>query len=351
MDEQYIYCKETSDNFKLHNIKKEDVKIVDKIKVKELIHIYKQMVVIRHMDELMDAEYKKGNVRGFCHLSIGQEGIYAALEKAMKNDVVTASYRCHGVAYVTGCSIVEIIGELLGKQMGVCKGKGGSMHLYNRNFFGGHGIVAAQVSLGLGIAYALKYRNIHESREDLRNQRVCYIFYGDGAANQGQVWESFNMAKIWKLPVVFVCENNRYGMWTPVESVSADTDFYLRGGTIPGIRVGHKDIFGLLSVFEHGRKYALEEGPIIIQVDTYRLCGHSSVDNAEIYRSKEEVEMEKKNDCMSDVENRLVSFLSEEALNDVRDEACKQVENDFETAKGSKSTNKEELFKDITTQC
>lgn len=333
-------------SMEVHNIRKEDIQIVNELRKEDMLHVYKQMVVMRHMDELMVKEYEEGSIRGFCHLSIGQEGIYAALEKVMVNDMVVSSYRCHGIAYVTGCSTAEIMGEVLGKQMGTCKGKGGSMHLYNNNFFGGHGIVGAQVPLGLGIAYALKYRSIVDGASECLNQ-VCYIFYGDGAANQGQVWESFNMAMIWKLPAVFVCENNRYGMWTPTENVSADTDFYLRGGRMTGIRIGGGDIFALMSALEHGRRHALEAGPIIIQIDTYRFCGHSTVDRTDFYRSSKEVEIEKENDCIERVKRRLLGFYSEEDLEGIRSSICKKVEHDLILAKSSKDTEEDELFKDV----
>lgn len=349
-NEEYLHCdiEKVFKSIKLHNVTKEDILVIDKLKVGDMIHIYKQMMVIRHMDELMQREYKKNNVRGFCHLSIGQEGICAALERVSKNDMVVSSYRCHGMAYVTGCSIVEIMAELFGKQAGVCKGKGGSMHLYNKNFFGGHGIVGAQVPLGLGIAYALKYKSLQatDGKQNSLDQ-VCYVFYGDGAANQGQVWESFNMAMIWKLPAVFICENNRYGMWTPAENVSANTDFYLRGGAMPGIRIRDDDIFGLISVIEYGRNHALRHGPIIIQIDTYRLCGHSTVDQTEFYRAEDEIKAAEDSDCMKELERKLLTSCTRKELDGLRSEVCRQIEEELDVVKKGKGTNKDELMKDI----
>ncbi|CAD27078.1 PYRUVATE DEHYDROGENASE E1 COMPONENT ALPHA SUBUNIT [Encephalitozoon cuniculi GB-M1] len=344
--ERYVSCdvQEILDSIQAHRIGKEEIGIVHRIGVDKAVYIYKQMMRMRCMDEAMDREYKRKNIRGFCHLSIGQEGIYAALEYAMDGDVAVSSYRCHGIAYVTGCSILEIMGEVLGRQAGVCKGKGGSMHLYNKSFFGGHGIVGAQIPLGLGMAYALEYnRRMGWSQ----GGKVCYAFYGDGAANQGQVWESFNMAMVWRLPIVFVCENNGYGMWTPASSVSADTDFYLRGGAIPGIRIGHGNIFGLMSVLKYARKYSVENGPIIVQIDTYRFCTHSAADERESYRSREEVDAEKKRDCMEDVGRRLLAFYSEEELDALRSSILAEVERDVDAARKSRPTEEDELCRDI----
>ncbi|AFN83762.1 pyruvate dehydrogenase E1 component subunitalpha [Encephalitozoon romaleae SJ-2008] len=347
-EKRYIHCDAQGilNSIQTHGITKEEIDIVQKLEVDEMVYIYKQMMKIRLTDEIMDREYKEKSIRGFCHLSIGQEGIYAALEHELDGDMVISSYRCHGLAYVTGCKTLEILGEVLGKQAGVCKGKGGSMHLYNRNFFGGHGIVGAQVPLGLGISYALKYKGRLLQDRDQGN-RVCYAFYGDGAANQGQVWESFNMAMIWRLPIVFVCENNRYGMWTSAESISTDTNFYLRGGTMPGIRIAHNNIFGLISVLRYARRYSSEKGPIIVQIDTYRLCTHSTADERESYRAKGEIDNERKNDCMEDTRNRLLAFCSREEIDAIKDRVLEEVERDVDTAKKSKPTEESELFKDI----
>lgn len=345
--DRHVRCDplEVLGSIELHRVSKEKIEVVNRIRAVDMVYIYKQMARIRSMDQLMDREYKKKNIRGFCHLSIGQEGIYAALEHVMDGDMVISSYRCHGLAYVTGCPIFEIMGEVLGKQTGVCKGKGGSMHLYNSRFLGGHGIVGAQVPLGLGVAYALKYRKMLCRQEG--SGSVCYVFYGDGAANQGQVWESFNMAMIWKLPIVFVCENNRYGMWTPAESISPDTNFYLRGGSIPGIRVAHRNIFGLVSVLRHARSHALEHGPIIVQIDTYRLCAHSAADDRELYRSRSEVEAEAKKDAMEDVRRRLLEFHSEEELDALEDSILEEVRKDMDAAMKSSPTDEAELFRDV----
>ncbi|KAH9410840.1 dehydrogenase E1 [Ordospora pajunii] len=334
---------EAIDHIQTHLIQKSCIPAIKSLPIDEVVHIYKQILRIRYMEEQMIDDYKNGLIRGFCHLSVGQEAIYAALEKASKDDMVISSYRCHGIAYVTGCTISEIMGEVLGREAGICKGKGGSMHLYNKNFFGGHGIVGAQVSLGLGIAYALKYRAFQ--KPGIR--KVCYAFYGDGAANQGQVCECLNMALIWKLPIVFVCENNGYGMWTPLENASADAEFFRRGNQVPGIRVGHGSTFAILSAMQYARAYALDNGPIILQIDTHRLCTHSTADTKDYYRKNGEIQSAKANDCAVEIRNKLLQFYSETQLEIMQQDAHDEVSKATQLAKNSAHTPQEQLFKDI----
>ncbi|KHN69067.1 subunit of pyruvate dehydrogenase E1 [Ordospora colligata] len=344
-DAKYVHAdpQESMSHIQTHLIEKSSINSIESLHVDEVVHMYKQILRIRYMEEQMIEDYKNGLIRGFCHLSIGQEAIYAALEKASKDDMVISSYRCHGIAYVTGCTIPEIMSEVLGREAGICKGKGGSMHLYNKNFFGGHGIVGAQVSLGLGIAYALKYDTFQKSS----THKVCYAFYGDGAANQGQVWESMNMAFIWKLPVVFVCENNGYGMWTPSESASADSEFFRRGNQVPGIRVTHGSTFAILSVMQYARAYALNNGPIIVQIDTHRLCTHSTADTKDYYRKNNEIQSAKAKDCVIEVGNKLLQFYSENQLQEMQQEIHDEVFKVTQSAKNSAYTPQEQLFKDI----
>ncbi|GMG55740.1 unnamed protein product [Ambrosiozyma monospora] len=169
-----------------------------------LLEMYKQMIIIRRMEMAADALYKAKKIRGFCHLSVGQEAIAVGIENAIsKEDDVITSYRCHGFTYMRGSSVKEVLGELMGRRIGVSNGKGGSMHMYADGFYGGNGIVGAQVPLGAGLAFAHQYRG---------KKNCTFTLYGDGAANQGQVFEAFNMAKLWNLPCVFACENNKYGM-------------------------------------------------------------------------------------------------------------------------------------------
>jgi pyruvate dehydrogenase E1 component alpha subunit len=222
-----------------------------------------QMMTIRRMEMAADALYKQRQIRGFCHLGIGQEGVPVGMEAVLgTKDAIITAYRCHGFALLRGASVKQIIGELLGKRGGVSGGKGGSMHMFGDRFYGGNGIVGAQVPVGTGIAFAQKYRE---------EAAVTFSMYGDGAANQGQVFESFNMAALWKLPVVFVCENNQYGMGTSADRSSALTTFYKRAGEmVAGVRANGQDVLSVRLASQYCREYALKHGPIILELQTYR---------------------------------------------------------------------------------
>ncbi|KAI5150715.1 pyruvate dehydrogenase E1 component alpha subunit [Enteropsectra breve] len=283
----------------------------------EMVEMYCTMASIRLMEQKIQVFYEQGKIRGFCHLSIGQEHIYAILKSIIQanRDKVIGSYRCHALAFATGSSISDIVAENLGLQSGCSKGKGGSMHLYNDRFYGGHGIVGAQVPLGTGIAFAIKYKALQTGSQRINlngvvTGEVCFVFYGDGASNQGQVYEAFNMALIYKLPVVFVCENNGYGMFTPVSSVSPDDNFYMRGYKIPGLRV-EKDcaLSALYGAFEYARDYARSRGPIILQIDTDRICGHSTLDVEQKYKKNK-----KETDVMAEIESAIKAALGEDEL-------------------------------------
>ena len=276
-----------------HNIGMEDTDF--EAPYAEVVEMFKMVLRMRYLDEGAEKLYVEGRIRGFCHLDIGHEGVYAGLRYVSRGDKFICSYRCHAMAIAAGISVREVAGELLGKRDGVSKGKGGSMHLYNESLYGGHGIVGAQVPLGCGVAYALKYL---EGPRDIRERtakNVLFCLYGDGASNQGQVYESFNMAKLWNLPVVFIVLNNMYGMWTPVADACADDCFYRRSNFLPGLRVSTRDLFSTIKCLELSRKHALEEGPIVLQIDTYRFCGHSTADRIS-HRSAQEVQEERKMD-------------------------------------------------------
>ncbi|KAF9764951.1 Pyruvate dehydrogenase E1 component subunit alpha, mitochondrial [Nosema granulosis] len=305
--------------------------------------MFQEMCILREMELLLDGLYQKNEIQGFCHLVVGQEPIYIALKNVINGDKVIGSYRCHGLAYSSGIPIQEIVCETLGRANGNCKGKGGSMHLYNETFFGGHGIVGAQVSLGIGIAYALKYKE----HANTPPKNVCFAFYGDGASNQGQVFESFNMAKLWKLPVVFVCENNFYGMWTPEKNVSSNSEYYKRGINIPGIRVDGNDIEELHRAFAYSKEYAKANGPIIIQIDTYRTCGHSCVDKTNFYRDQKEVEEKKHCDGLSKLKAILEVKTSKKDVEKIETEAKNIISDLHKFASNSNYPSVQELYTEV----
>jgi pyruvate dehydrogenase E1 component alpha subunit len=264
---------------------------------------YREMLLIRRFEEKAGQLYGMGLIGGFCHLYIGQEAVVVGMQMAAEpGDQVITGYRDHGHMLVTGMDPKGVMAELTGRRTGYSKGKGGSMHMFSveKGFFGGHGIVGAQVSLGTGIAFANKYRG---------NGRVCLTYFGDGAANQGQVYESFNMAKLWHLPVVYVIENNKYAMGTSVERSSAQTDFSQRGASfnIPGEQVDGMDIRAVVAAGRKAIAHARSgEGPFILEMLTYRYRGHSMSDPAK-YRSKDEVQrMREERDPIEQVKARLL---------------------------------------------
>ena len=252
------------------------------ISPKDILEMYREMNTVRRLEMAADAMYKAKEIRGFCHLTLGQEAVAVGIEKAInEEDSVITSYRCHSFEYTRGQTVEKILAELMGRTTGVSRGKGGSMHMYTKNFFGGNGIVGAQVPLGLGLAYAHKYNN---------KPNVSFSLYGDGAANQGQVFEAFNMAKLWKVPAVFCCENNKYGMGTAASRASALTEYYKRGQYIPGLKVNAMDAIAVYQASRFAKEYALEHGPIVLEYETYRYGGHSMSDPGTTYRTREEIQ-------------------------------------------------------------
>ncbi len=255
-------------------------------KPEELLDVHRQMLLLRRFEERVGQLYGMGIIGGFCHLYIGQEAVAVGMERAIHpDDSVITAYRCHAHMIARRADPAAVIGELLGKAGGVSRGKGGSMHLFDpaRNFYGGHGIVGAQVPLGTGIAFALRYRKI---------DRVCVTYLGDGALNQGQVAEAFNMAALWKLPVIYVIENNQYGMGTSVVRSAAVTELHRRGESfgIPGRQADGMNPFEVEAVGREAVDFVRAgNGPILLEMRTYRYRGHSMSDPAK-YRSREEVE-------------------------------------------------------------
>jgi pyruvate dehydrogenase E1 component alpha subunit len=283
---------------------------------------YRGMLLIRRFEEKAGQLYGMGFIGGFCHLYIGQEAVVTGVKMAMiEGDQMITAYRDHGHMLAMDMSPRGVMAELTGRAGGYSRGKGGSMHMFSKekNFYGGHGIVGAQVSLGTGLGFANKYRG---------NKNVSVTYFGDGAANQGQVYESFNMASLWKLPVIYVIENNRYAMGTSVNRSSAETDFSHRGASfrIPGIKVDGMDVRAVKSASDMATEWCRSgNGPIILEMNTYRYRGHSMSDPAK-YRSKEEVQkMRSDHDPIEQVKARLIDkkWASENDLKaidkDVRD--------------------------------
>ena len=253
----------------------------------ELLHFYEQMVLIRRFEEKAGQLYGLGLIGGFCHLYIGQEAVAVGLQSALDSakDSVITGYRDHGHMLAYGIDPKLIMAELTGRAAGISHGKGGSMHMFSvdHKFYGGHGIVGAQVSLGTGLAFAHKYRE---------DGGVCVAYFGDGASNQGQVYESFNMAALWGLPVVYVIENNQYAMGTAVARSSAETKFHRRGTAfrIPGMEVNGMDVLEVRQAAETALAYVRAgNGPVLMELNSYRYRGHSMSDPAK-YRTREEVQ-------------------------------------------------------------
>ncbi|XP_037900379.1 probable pyruvate dehydrogenase E1 component subunit alpha, mitochondrial [Glossina fuscipes] len=271
--------------FKLYNLDDEPTDYVT-LKRSEAVKLYTDMQTVRRMENACAELYRQKVIRGFCHLYAGQEACCAGMWAAMRpEDTVITSYRSHGWTYLMGGSVYEIMAELAQKQTGCSRGKGGSMHTYAKNFFGGNGIVGSQVPLGAGVGLAHAYRC---------RDAVSFTLYGDGAANQGQLFESFNLACLWKLPVVFVCENNKYGMGTSANRAACNPNYYTRGDYIPGIWVNGMDVLAVRSATEFCIDRAKTCGPLVMELETYRYYGHSMSDPGTSYRKREEIEQVRK---------------------------------------------------------
>jgi pyruvate dehydrogenase E1 component alpha subunit len=312
----------------------------------ELLKFYRDMLLIRRFEEKAGQMYGMGLIGGFCHLYIGQEAVVVGMQAAITPaDCVITSYRDHGHMLACGMDPGGVMAELTGRRGGYSKGKGGSMHMFSKekNFYGGHGIVGAQVPLGTGIAFALKYRGTNN---------VCLTYLGDGAVNQGQVYESFNMAALWRLPAIYVIENNKYGMGTAIERASASTEFFRRGDAygIPGEAV---DGMNVLTVREAGMRAVANarsgKGPYILEMKTYRYRGHSMSDPAK-YRSKEEVEkMRAQHDPIDQLARTLIAegYTDEAALKKIDREVKDVVTAAADFAQNSPEPDPAELYTDV----
>jgi pyruvate dehydrogenase E1 component alpha subunit len=286
----------------------------------ELLSFMRTMYEIRRMEIACDTEYKARNIRGFCHLYDGQEAIAVGTQAGLEaRDAWITSYRCHGVALLRGGTVESIVGELFGKANGMTGGKGGSMHLYSKkhNFFGGAGIVGAQIPVGVGLAFAAKYNKglgmdgsvvANSNSTTHPDLAVSISMMGDGAANQGQVWEAANMAALWKLPAIICVENNKYGMGTSIERSSSNVEYYTMGNKIPGIKVDGMNVLAVREAVKRAREHCSSgQGPIYMEMSTYRYHGHSMSDPGITYRTRDEVSgMRKTRDPIEFVKKLLV---------------------------------------------
>ena len=312
----------------------------------ELLEFYRQMVLIRRFEEKAGQLYGLGFIGGFCHLYIGQEAVAVGVQSALQpgKDSVITGYRDHGHMLAYGIDPKIIMAELTGREAGISRGKGGSMHMFSveHKFYGGHGIVGAQVSLGTGLGFAHKYRE---------DGGVCVAYFGDGAANQGQVYESFNMAELWKLPMIYVIENNQYAMGTSVHRSSAEDQLYRRGESfrIPGVQVDGMDVLAVRGAVEEALKWVKDgKGPILLEMKTYRYRGHSMSDPAK-YRSREEVQsMREKSDPIEGVKKHLLEAgVTEEDIKKVDQDIRKIVADAADFAESSPEPELPELYTDV----
>ena len=313
----------------------------------EELHAYREMLLIRRFEEKAGQMYGMGLIGGFCHLYIGQEAVVTGIQMAAgEDDSSITGYRDHGHMLAVGMDPNGIMAELTGRQGGLSKGKGGSMHMFStdKKFYGGNGIVGAQVSLGTGLAFADKYRG---------DDNVSLVYFGDGAANQGQVYESFNMAKLWNLPVVYIIENNKYAMGTSTERSSATTDFSMRGASfnIPGEQVDGMDVRMVYDAAQRAIEHARSgKGPYILEMLTYRYRGHSMSDPAK-YRSKDEVtKYRQERDPIEQVRARLLEggSITEEELKKIETDIRAVVTEAADFATNDPEPDASELWTDIT---
>ncbi len=310
-----------------------------------LYNAYYHMLLIRRFEEKSGQLYGMGLIAGFCHLYIGQEAVVTGIQSAAEpQDSLITAYRDHGHMLICGMDPKGVMAELTGRIGGYSKGKGGSMHMFSRekNFYGGHGIVGAQVPIGTGLAFAHKYK---------KDNGICFTYMGDGAANQGQIFEAFNMAALWNLPVLYIIENNEYAMGTSVARHTAVPELYTRGLAqgIPGKAVDGMDFIAVrtaaLEAVEHVRS---GKGPFILETKTYRYRGHSMSDPAK-YRSKEEVENVKETkDCLQILERHIYSAGgTEETLETLAKKVKKEIDEAVSFSQESPEPPLEELYTDV----
>ncbi len=311
----------------------------------ELLSFYRDMLLIRRFEERAGQLYGMGLIGGFCHLYIGQEAIAVGMQAIKRpGDQIITGYRDHGHMLASGMDPKAVMAELTGRAPGAARGKGGSMHMFDcaQGFFGGHGIVGAQVPLGTGLAFANRYR---------KNDGVSFTYFGDGAANQGQVYEAFNMAELWKLPVVYVIENNQYAMGTSIERASSETHLYKRGVSfnIPGREVDGMDILAVRDAGAEAAAHARSgKGPFILEMKTYRYRGHSMSDPAK-YRTREEVDaVRKTRDPIDHLREKLEAAGADDAALKAMDGEVKRIVAEAaEFARTAPEPDPAELYTDV----
>jgi len=331
--------------FKTHRIS-ENLPTKVETTAAELLSFWRDMTRMRRLEIAADNLYKAKEIRGFCHLYNGQEAVCTGLEAALtKEDHIITAYRDHTFQLGRGDTPRRILAELTGRRSGCSAGKGGSMHMYLRekNFYGGNGIVGAQVPVGAGIAFAQKF---------LKTGRVAVALYGDGAANQGQVFEAYNMAAIWQLPVLFVCENNHYAMGTAVNRAAATPNFYTRGDYVPGLWIDGMDVLAVKAGVQWAAEYARKTGPLVLEMNTYRYVGHSMSDPDTTYRTRDEKDkVRQTNDPINKVRSRLLDnqLATEEELKQIETDIKKEIDDAVEHAKAAAWPPLDDTYTDVYT--
>lgn len=305
----------------------------------EAMDYFHTMSTIRRMETTAGEMYREKKIRGFLHLYSGQEACAVGMKAAFREqDSIVTAYRCHGFALLSGHSVTSILAELMGKFGGCSNGKGGSMHMYGNKFYGGNGIVGAQVPVAAGIAMAHK---------QLGDGGVCFGLYGDGAANQGQVFEAYNIAALWDLPAVFVCENNHFGMGTHDFRSSASTDYYSRGDYLPGIRVDAMDVLAVKEATAFAIEHANTKGPMVMELETYRYHGHSMSDPDTTYRDRADIKnVRKHQDPITTLADRMVEagFATAAELKEIEKQIRKDVKQALKDAEASGDPPFEQLY-------
>ncbi|RNF06069.1 putative pyruvate dehydrogenase E1 component alpha subunit [Trypanosoma conorhini] len=339
--------------YKLHTAGRDDLPPVPTTATYDTEQMKKgleMMFRIRRMESLCDQSYKLKKIRGFCHLYIGQEAIPVGMENILTlDDLIVTAYRDHAWYLARGGTPGEVFAEMFGKEGGCSKGKGGSMHMYSvkNNFYGGNGIVGAQVPIGAGLGW----RFALENRDKPRN--VAVTFYGDGAANQGQVFEAMNIAALQRIPVIFCCENNQFGMGTSKERAAYQPEMYRRGDYIPGLRVDGMDVLAVQEGTRWAKEWCLSgKGPVVLEFDCYRYVGHSMSDPDSQYRTKSDIQrVRKTRDCIHKMKEFMLAegIMTEEAMVKLEKEIKKEVDQQLLPAEKQKPTPLSELFTDIYT--